>query len=144
MGRRVRLAGLAGFSAAAVYAALVGIWLGLNQEAEEAVGYTAWLLSLPLLSPIVGLLAGRPWALALVIIPALATAPFWGVGCDGDDVCIGALVLWVLLPLCGLGIGIGVLVRRTWPLARRALPPKARAVSRRARSTLEERHLDER
>jgi hypothetical protein len=144
MGRRVRVAGLAGFSAVAFYAALVGLWLALNQEAEEAVGYTAWFLSLPLLSPIVGLLVGRAWALALVTIPALATAPFWGAGCDGDDVCVGALVLWILLPLCGLGIGIGVLVRRTWPLARQALPRKARAVARRARSTLEERHLDER
>jgi hypothetical protein len=144
MGRRVRSAGLAGFFAAAVYAALVGIWLALNQEAEEALGYTAWFLSLPLLSPIVGLLVGRAWAIALVIIPALATAPFWGEGCGGDDVCFRALVFSVLLPLCGLGIGLGVLVRRTWPLARQALPPKARAVARRARSTIEERHLDER
>jgi hypothetical protein len=91
------------------------------------VGYTAWFLSLPLLSPIVGLLVARLWALALVLIPALATAPFWGEGCGGDDVCIGALVYMVLLPLCGIGIGIGVLVRRAWAAARRAraqAPPR--------------------
>jgi hypothetical protein len=139
MGRRARSAGLAGLTAAAVHAALVGIWLALDQEAEEAVGYTAWFLSLPLLSVTVGLLVGRPWALALVAIPALATSRFWGVGCDGDDLCFGEMVLWLLLPLCSLGISLGLLVRRTGPLFRQALPPRARAVARRARSTPEER-----
>jgi hypothetical protein len=144
MQRRFRFPGLADLFAVAGYAALVGIWLAVNQETEEAIGYTAWFLSLPLLSAIVGLVVGRPWALVLAIIPTVATSPFWGVGCEGDDLCFRGLVLARLLPLCLLGLGTGVLLRRTWPIARQAVPLRTRAVARRALSTLEERHFGER
>jgi hypothetical protein len=133
----------ADLSAVAGYGALVGIWLVLADEAEEAIGYTAWFFSLPLLSLMAGLVIGRAWALVLVLIPALATSPIWGEGCGGDDLCVRDLVLSLLLPLCLIGLGTGVLSRRTWPRARRAVPLRTRAVARRALSTLEERHLDE-
>lgn len=118
------------------YVVLVAVWMATNQLLEESAGYTAWVLSLPVASIVFGLVVGRAWALVLAIVPALATAPWWDNGCGGNDVCFGAVVFWVLVPLCALGLGIGSLVRWIGP----TMPPAARRAARRAGSTLEERH----
>jgi len=58
---------------ATVYATLVAFWIVSEQRLEEAAGFGAWVLSLPLASVAFGLVAGRFWVLALAILPALVT-----------------------------------------------------------------------
>ena len=122
------------------YAVVVSAWVALSQDAEDFAGYSVWLLSLPVLSVGAGLAIGKPWALGLALIPALATSPWWETGCGGDDICFATIVWLYLIPLCAAGIGAGVLIRRYATAATHFVREVAAAGWRRASSTREERN----
>lgn len=119
-----------------IYFVLAVAWMATSQAVEEAVSYDAWFLSLPVASIIVGLVVGRWWAIGLALIPALVTVGSWDGGCSGDDFCFGKVVFLLLVPLCAFGLGLGILLRRSWPEVLRGV----RRAGQRAGSTIEERH----
>ncbi len=121
------------------YLGLSLIWRAGGDWAEAEWSYDAWFFSLALASVIVGVVLGRAWAVALAIIPVLVTADEWTTTSCGEDTCFAAAVWIVLLPACTVALGVGILIRRSWPTVWQLV----RRLLRRASSTIEERHADQ-
>lgn len=120
------------------YVALAVVWAANHQPIEDAFGWNYWFLSLPVATITFGWAVGRWWAVTLAVIPALVTVGWWDAGCSSEDVCFGSVVFLVLVPLCALSIGLGILLRRSWSEVLRGV----RRATRRAGSTIEARHQD--